>query len=38
MTGNKKLFEVEVLVNKKINIQKDNNPKSVTIHSKIRFI
>ena len=37
ITGNKKLFEVEVLVNKKINIPKDNNPKFVTILSRIRF-
>ena len=37
ITGNKKLFEVLVFVNKKINTPKDNNPKFVTILSKIRF-
>ena len=37
ITGNKKLLEVFVFVNKKINIPKDNNPKFVTILSKIRF-
>ena len=37
ITGNKKLLEVLVFVNKKINIPKDNNPKFVTMLSKIRF-
>ena len=37
ITGNKKLFEVLVFVNKKINIPKDRSPKFATRLNKIRF-
>ena len=37
ITGNKKLFEVFVFVNKKINIPNDRSPKFATKLNKIRF-
>ena len=38
ISGNKKLLEVLVLVNKKINIPKDNNPKFEIKFNKIKFV
>ena len=37
ITGNKKLFEVFVFVNKKINIPNDRSPKFATKLNKIRL-
>tara|TARA_B100001029_G_scaffold26208_2_gene18696 strand:- start:46375 stop:46653 length:279 start_codon:yes stop_codon:yes gene_type:complete len=38
ISGNKKLFEVLVLVNKKINIPNDINPKFEIKFNKIKFV